>query len=222
MKCEWRTTDLEHYWESWHNTTGGGKARTQDLLNALGINLEQLDRLGAARGRARRRRGPRLRRQGLALVRRPVRQHRDRRTLPGRPGRTATRHERPSEGLGAASCQHRRRPVRRGAPGGARPRRRDLRRRRRPLLGHGRAGAMPELRPPGRGAPVLLRRRPGRVRALPLPRSAVDERGRATLSPAEAAAATQALAVTRGCTIAPGGRSSGRARCSPRPTGPAA
>lgn len=59
VKCEWRTTDLEHYWESWHNTTGGGKARTQDLLDALGINLEQLsgweqleDELAAAEGPA--------------------------------------------------------------------------------------------------------------------------------------------------------------------------
>ena len=59
IKCEWRTTDLEHYWESWHNTTGGGKARTQDLLNAMGINLEEVagweqleDELAAAEGRA--------------------------------------------------------------------------------------------------------------------------------------------------------------------------
>ena len=42
IKCEWRTTDLAYYWESWHNTSGGGKARTQDLLGKLGIDLEQL------------------------------------------------------------------------------------------------------------------------------------------------------------------------------------
>jgi hypothetical protein len=39
IKCEWRTTDMAYYWESWHNTGGGGKQRTQQLLGDLGIDL---------------------------------------------------------------------------------------------------------------------------------------------------------------------------------------
>jgi hypothetical protein len=49
VKAEWRTTDMAYWWESWHNTTGGGKGRTQQLLGELGIDLEQLgswDELG--------------------------------------------------------------------------------------------------------------------------------------------------------------------------------
>ena len=42
IKCEWRTTDLAFYWESWHNTTGGGKQRTQQLLTDLGIDLQTI------------------------------------------------------------------------------------------------------------------------------------------------------------------------------------
>jgi hypothetical protein len=59
IKCEWRTTDLAYYWESWHNTSGGGKARTQELLGKMGIDLEQLsgwdeleDELAAVEDRA--------------------------------------------------------------------------------------------------------------------------------------------------------------------------
>lgn len=42
IKCEWRTTDMAYYWESWHNTSGGGKAPTQELLDKLGIDFAQL------------------------------------------------------------------------------------------------------------------------------------------------------------------------------------
>jgi hypothetical protein len=42
IKCEWRTTDLDFWWESWHNTTGGGKQRTQQLLADLGIDLDTI------------------------------------------------------------------------------------------------------------------------------------------------------------------------------------
>ena len=42
IKLEWRTTDLEFYWESWHNTTGGGKPRTQQLLDALEVDLSTI------------------------------------------------------------------------------------------------------------------------------------------------------------------------------------
>jgi hypothetical protein len=42
IKIEWRTTDLEFWWESWHNTTGGGKARTQQLIDDLEIDREKL------------------------------------------------------------------------------------------------------------------------------------------------------------------------------------
>ncbi len=42
IKIEWRTTDLEFWWESWHNTSGGGKQRTQELLSKLGIDLSSM------------------------------------------------------------------------------------------------------------------------------------------------------------------------------------
>jgi hypothetical protein len=42
IKCEWRTTDMAYWWESWHNTTGGGKSRTQELIRALSIDIKQI------------------------------------------------------------------------------------------------------------------------------------------------------------------------------------
>lgn len=42
VKCEWRTTDLEMYWESWHNMTGGGKGRTRQFLEDIGIDIEAI------------------------------------------------------------------------------------------------------------------------------------------------------------------------------------
>jgi hypothetical protein len=42
LKSTWRTTDLDYYWESWHNTYGGGIEPTHQLLAALGIGLENL------------------------------------------------------------------------------------------------------------------------------------------------------------------------------------
>jgi hypothetical protein len=42
IKCEWRTTDMAYWWESWHNTGGGGKQRTQQMLGELGIDLAKL------------------------------------------------------------------------------------------------------------------------------------------------------------------------------------
>jgi hypothetical protein len=55
----WRTTDLEHYWETLNGTEGQGKPRTQALMNALGIDLGQLsswdalgDELAMVEGRA--------------------------------------------------------------------------------------------------------------------------------------------------------------------------
>jgi hypothetical protein len=42
IKIEWRTTDAAFWWESWHNTSGGGKGRTQQLLDMLGIRREAL------------------------------------------------------------------------------------------------------------------------------------------------------------------------------------
>jgi hypothetical protein len=42
IKCEWRTTDMAYWWESWHNTSGGGKQRTQQMLAEMGIKLDKL------------------------------------------------------------------------------------------------------------------------------------------------------------------------------------
>ena len=42
IKLEWRTTDLAFWWESWHNTTGGGKGRTQQLIDDFGIDRAAL------------------------------------------------------------------------------------------------------------------------------------------------------------------------------------
>jgi hypothetical protein len=36
----WRTTDLDHYWETLNATEGNGKERTQQLLEAIGIDVE--------------------------------------------------------------------------------------------------------------------------------------------------------------------------------------
>jgi hypothetical protein len=43
IKCEWRTTDMTYWWESWHNTSGGGKQRTQQMLAEMGIELGKLN-----------------------------------------------------------------------------------------------------------------------------------------------------------------------------------
>ena len=42
IKIEWRTTDLNHYWESWHSMTGGGKPHTQRMLTAVGVDFKTL------------------------------------------------------------------------------------------------------------------------------------------------------------------------------------
>lgn len=42
IKLEWRTTDHSHWWESWHGTSGGGKGRTQQLLEDLGVDRTRL------------------------------------------------------------------------------------------------------------------------------------------------------------------------------------
>jgi len=38
----WRTTDLDHYWETLNGTEGNSKPRTQQLLDAIGIDLGNL------------------------------------------------------------------------------------------------------------------------------------------------------------------------------------
>ena len=49
IKCEWRTTDMAFYWESWHGVSGAAKAHTQKLLTGIGIDLAKIgswDQLG--------------------------------------------------------------------------------------------------------------------------------------------------------------------------------
>ena len=38
----WRTTDMNHYWETLNGTEGNSKPRTQQLLEKIGINLGEL------------------------------------------------------------------------------------------------------------------------------------------------------------------------------------